>query len=59
MSTETGVKNEVDAFDKIVTIFGKVLERGLNTVNMPWCDNSSDGRWDWSSGWITMAGSKN
>ncbi len=38
-----GVKNELDAFDKIVTIFGKVLERGLNTVNMPWCDNSS--RW--------------
>ena len=38
-----GVKNEVDAFDKTVTIFGKVLERGLNTVNMPWCDNSS--RW--------------
>ena len=37
------VKNEVDAFDKTVTIFGKVLERGLNTVNMPWCDNSS--RW--------------
>jgi hypothetical protein len=26
-----------------VTIFGEVLERGLNTVNMPWCDNSS--RW--------------
>ena len=38
-----GVKNEVDAFDKTVTIFGNVLERGLNTVNMPWCDNSS--RW--------------
>ena len=38
-----GVKNEVDAFDKTVTIFGEVLERGLNTVNMPWCDNSS--RW--------------
>lgn len=38
-----GVKNELDAFDKAVTIFGKVLERGLNTVNMPWCDNSS--RW--------------
>ena len=38
-----GLKNEVDAFEKTVTIFGKVLERGLNTVNMPWCDNSS--RW--------------
>jgi len=38
-----GVKNELDAFDKAVTIFGNVLERGLNTVNMPWCDNSS--RW--------------
>jgi len=42
------VKNEVDAFDKIVTIFGKVLERGLNTVNMPWCDNSSK----WSMGLV-------
>ena len=38
-----GVKNEKDAYDKSVTIFGKLLERGLNTVNMPWCDNSS--RW--------------
>jgi len=38
-----GVKNEVDSFDKTVTIFGKLLERGLNTLNMPWCDNSS--RW--------------
>jgi len=38
-----GVKNEQDAFEKTITIFGKVLERGLNTVNMPWCDNSS--RW--------------
>jgi hypothetical protein len=28
---------------RAVTIFGNVLERGLNTVNMPWCDNSS--RW--------------
>jgi len=42
------VKNEVDAFDKTVTIFGKVLERGLNTVNMPWCDNSSK----WSMGLV-------
>ncbi|MEL0099629.1 MAG: hypothetical protein VW907_08750, partial [Opitutae bacterium] len=38
-----GVKDERDAYDKSVTIFGKLLERGLNTVNMPWCDNSS--RW--------------
>ncbi len=38
-----GVKNETDAYDKTVTIFGKLLQRGLNTVNMPWCDNSS--RW--------------
>ena len=38
-----GVKDERDAYDKTVTIFGKLLERGLNTVNMPWCDNSS--RW--------------
>jgi hypothetical protein len=38
-----GKKDERDAFEKTITIFGKVLERGLNTVNMPWCDNSS--RW--------------
>jgi hypothetical protein len=38
-----GLKNEKDAYDKSVTIFGKLLERGLNTINMPWCDNSS--RW--------------
>ena len=38
-----GKKDERDAFDKTVTIYGKVLERGLNTVNLPWCDNSS--RW--------------
>lgn len=38
-----GIKDEKDAYDKSVTIFGKLLERGLNTVNMPWCDNSS--RW--------------
>jgi hypothetical protein len=38
-----GKKDERDAFDKTITIFGKVLERGLNTVNLPWCDNSS--RW--------------
>ena len=38
-----GKRDERDAFEKTITIFGKVLERGLNTVNMPWCDNSS--RW--------------
>ncbi|MDG1139680.1 MAG: hypothetical protein P8N49_09210 [Opitutales bacterium] len=38
-----GKKDERDAFEKAITIFGKILERGLNTVNMPWCDNSS--RW--------------
>ena len=38
-----GVKNEKDAYNKAVTIFGQLLERGLNTINMPWCDNSS--RW--------------
>ena len=38
-----GVKDEKDSFDKTVTIFGQLLERGLNTMNMPWCDNSS--RW--------------
>ncbi len=38
-----GLKNEKDAYSKTITIFGQLLERGLNTVNMPWCDNSS--RW--------------
>jgi hypothetical protein len=38
-----GKKDERDAFDKTVTIFGKMLERGINTINMPWSDNSS--RW--------------
>ena len=41
-----GKKDERDAFDKTVTIFGQVLQRGLNTVNLPWCDNSSK----WSMG---------
>ena len=43
-----GKKDERDAFDKTVTIYGKVLERGLNTVNLPWCDNSSQ----WSMGLV-------
>ena len=41
-----GVKNEKDAYDKAVTIMGKLLERGLNTINLPWSDNSSS----WSMG---------
>ena len=43
-----GKKDERDAFDKTVTLFGKMLERGLNTMNMPWCDNSSS----WSMGLV-------
>ena len=43
-----GKKDERDAFEKTVTIFGKMLERGLNTINMPWCDNSSS----WSMGLV-------
>lgn len=41
-----GVKNEQDAYQKALTIFGQCLQRGLNTINMPWCDNSSG----WSMG---------
>ena len=36
-----GLKNEQDAFDKSITILGQCLERGLNTINLPWSDNSS------------------
>jgi len=36
-----GLKNEHDAYDKAVTILGQCMERGLNTINLPWCDNSS------------------
>lgn len=36
-----GLKNEVDAYSKTLTIMGKCLERGLNTMNLPWSDNSS------------------
>ena len=36
-----GVKNEKDAYLKAVTIIGQCLERGLNTINLPWSDNSS------------------
>ncbi len=41
-----GLKNEVDAYDKAVTIIGQCLQRGLNTINLPWSDNSSS----WSMG---------
>ncbi|MCA9269552.1 MAG: hypothetical protein KDA41_13820, partial [Planctomycetales bacterium] len=37
-----GRKNEKDAYCKTVTILGNCLERGLNTINLPWSDNSSD-----------------
>ena len=36
-----GVKNEQDAYDKTLIILGRCLERGLNTANLPWSDNSS------------------
>ncbi len=36
-----GLKNEKDAWLKAVTIIGQCLERGLNTINLPWSDNSS------------------
>lgn len=38
--------NELDAYDKTVTILGRCLERGLNTINLPWSDNASG----WSMG---------
>lgn len=36
-----GVKNETDAYLKTLTLLGRCLERGLNTSNLPWSDNSS------------------
>ena len=39
--TGDGLRNELDAFSKTVTIMGRCLERGLNTFNLPWSDNSS------------------
>ena len=36
-----GEVNEQDAYAKTVTILGRCLERGLNTINLPWSDNSS------------------
>lgn len=41
-----GRMNELDAYDKTVTILGKCLERGMNTINLPWSDNASA----WSMG---------
>jgi hypothetical protein len=41
-----GAKNEKDAYDKAVTILGNLLDQGLNTINLPWSDNSSP----WSMG---------
>lgn len=36
-----GFKDERDAYAKTVTIMGQCLQRGLNTMNLPWSDNSS------------------
>jgi hypothetical protein len=36
-----GLKNEQDAYRKTLTIMGQCLQRGLNTMNLPWSDNSS------------------
>jgi hypothetical protein len=36
-----GLKNEQDAYDKTLTILGRCMERGLNTLNLPWSDNTS------------------
>jgi|GEM_PF-700473 len=36
-----GIRNEKDAYEKAITILGQCLQRGLNTINLPWSDNSS------------------
>ncbi|MBT3211038.1 MAG: hypothetical protein HOK57_03990 [Planctomycetaceae bacterium] len=36
-----GIKNEKDAFFRTLTIIGNCMERGLNTMQLPWSDNSS------------------
>ena len=41
-----GSRNELDAYLRTITIMGRCLERGLNTMNFPWSDNSSA----WSMG---------
>lgn len=38
---QDGQKNEQDAVLKAIAILGSCLERGLNTINLPWSDNSS------------------
>lgn len=41
-----GERDELDAYHRAITIMGRCLERGLNTMNFPWSDNSSA----WSMG---------
>lgn len=41
-----GSRNELDAYLRAITIMGQCLQRGLNTMNFPWSDNSSS----WSMG---------
>ena len=36
-----GIRDEQDAYEKTLTIMGHCLERGLNTLQLPWSDNSS------------------
>ena len=36
-----GIRNEKDAFFRTLTIIGNCMERGLNTIQLPWSDNSS------------------
>lgn len=38
--------NEQDAYDKTLALMGQCLQRGMNTMNLPWSDNSSS----WSMG---------
>ncbi len=37
-----GVGNEQDAYRRTLTILGQCFQRGLNTMNLPWSDNSSE-----------------
>ena len=43
-----GKKTEKDAYLKAITIIGQCLQRGLNTINLPWSDNSSS----WAMGLV-------
>lgn len=36
-----GIKNETDAYFKTTAILGACLQRGMNSCNLPWADNSS------------------